>query len=233
METRTCGRCGREYERQPHDDTRDWRRRRFCSRSCATTTRELGRKIPGFAAPGEFFGVNSKLIHGLSANDLFALSRSLARRMGFSESEVDDASGEALLESCRAMIEYDPSRGVKFSTYATAAMKTRLLNYRREVSRRTASVFLVDEEEIIPDVVFVDTKTRTPDLIAQDREAASLAKSALSRLPDGHRDLIVRSVMGGQSDGEVARSIGCSREWARQKIRHAVRLLRGELGAVA
>jgi RNA polymerase sigma-70 factor (ECF subfamily) len=121
---------------------------------------------------------------------------SLARRGSSGESDAEDAAQEIFLDVWRSAGRYDPRLGSEATFVATIARR-RLVDRRRQRSRRPATEELVDATPAQAD-------TMPPELGAE----AALAARALDQLRPEQRQVLILTACHGLSHEEVASSTG-------------------------
>jgi RNA polymerase primary sigma factor len=222
--TGTIRRLSPDEERQLFTQLR-WLRRRAARRGVTLAT---DRTSAGFRRPRNSGEVMSEVARELNslrqelAEAYFKLAVSVARGFANHPHEIDDLVGHASLTLLRAIDLYDVSRGFRFSTYATRALRTELSRY---VVRRRKHELSIDPVRI----------WHRPDRGAGRNSVPPSAYFALEEMLDRldpRERLVVRSRFGmADSPGaetlqSVAKRLGLSRERVRQLERGALAKLR-------
>jgi len=147
----------------------------------------------------------------------------------------DELMAEGMLPLLRAVALFDPSRGYRFSTYATCAVRNHLVRQTRRHQRRLelvvpADPVLIDRhaagrsEEPGSDEAAVAVATRVTRLLATlDSRARRLVGARFGLDGCG----------GPRSFARIGREVGLSRERVRQIVRGSLEQLAGHSGILA
>ncbi len=148
------------------------------------------------------------------------------------------AEAEAYLGMCEAARHYDPTRGVRFATYAFRWLWLAVLNGWRDLQMiRTA------ENGHHPDLKekarhayqlsdhFDRVWPGQVDLDPVQRERVDLVRAAIDLLPPTWADL-VRDRMAGQTLDALGKARGISKEAVRQRLERSMRRMRKALKGI-
>ena len=124
------------------------------------------------------------------------LVNSVLRRFGLQDD--DDAKSVGMMAIVKAARAYDPSRGWRFSTYATTAIRFEIGHY---LKHRKPCEWPADSPTDTPD-------PRDPAFQVADAEQASMIWSAVNRLPRRQRRLILSVYRDGLAIREAGHRIG-------------------------
>ena len=155
----------------------------------------------------------------------FKLAVVVGRRFSHDPNDADDLIGQACLTMIRAVERFDASRGFRFSSYATRAIRSELTRYvTRQRRHGWVSLELTDLAAIR------DTGTRHPELVRRSTTFNAL-EDLLQRL-EKREEHVVRSRFGLQNRPgcftlqRLADEYGVTRERIRQLERRALKKLR-------
>jgi RNA polymerase sigma factor for flagellar operon FliA len=183
-----------------------------------------------------------------------AAARRVARRAGPAV-DVDELVGlgsEGLVQAARS---YDPGRGVPFAAWARLRVRGAMLDGLRaaapgprpvrlgrggaaadpEARRRErfatarAEGLLFDAAEEAEGPVAAAPSDAGPEAVASRRQIRRLVARAVGELPGAEAELVCRHVLGGESLGQAARSLGLGADRAAQLYRRALGRLRAQL----
>jgi len=139
---------------------------------------------------------------------------------------LDELASEGHATLLRAIAKFDPDRGFRFSTYATHALRRRLLNYLRDAQRRrTVTLSWTQEHALIDDRRWTAARERRIEQAMNDIE--QLARQLTSR-----ERYVLRARFGWGREFEprtlqqIADEFGISRERVRQLEARALEKLR-------
>jgi len=168
--------------------------------------------VPGAPLSSQIrsLGISSDaLLHRVASGDQVAvracISRygglvwSLARRIGLSDSETEDAIQEVFTSIWQNAGRYDPSIASETAFVATIARR-RLIDRRRKVGRRPVASVITEE--------ITAGDTPSPGGPAEASEASAKASTALTRLSDEQQRVLRLSVYEGLSHELIARATG-------------------------
>jgi RNA polymerase sigma-70 factor (ECF subfamily) len=127
---------------------------------------------------------------------------SLCRRSGLSTTEAEDVSQEVFLSALDALPRY---RGdCRLTTWFSTLTLRRIVDFRREPARR-----LVPSGDS-SDAGFAtpDTATRSPEASAVTAERDELVRSALDRLPEPARAVLMAYYLGDTPVRDIALTLG-------------------------
>ena len=214
-----------EEERQRFTQLR-WLQRRVARQSVAAGWATIGGSGGGNLPLGRVAGDSWRELRALRqelAEVYFKLAVNIARAFANHPQEIDDLVGHASITLLRAIDLFDVSRGFRFSTYATRALRTELSRY---VLRNRRRVSPIDPRSL----------TRHPDPAAEQRwrdgQAAFHALEEMLNRLEPREMVVVRSRFGmnecpgAETLQAVADRLGVSRERVRQLERQALAKLR-------
>jgi RNA polymerase sigma-70 factor, ECF subfamily len=145
--------------------------------------------------------------------------RGRLRRMGVSDSLVDDAAQDVYQVVCRRIGDFRGEAHVKTWLFAIAQHVAQ--NYRRSARRRSAWIVdgLPDEPETANEVA--GCSPDGPLEVAARREAAALLDKLLAATGDRTRNLFVLVAVQGMTVGQAARALGMNQNTAYTRFRAA------------
>jgi len=214
-ETKPCERCGKLFARGPKQKPGNWRKKRFCSISCA---KDKGRRNlePYPADP----------------RDIVTAARDAVRRCRVPGRFAEDFTQEACVNGYLSLWYYDESLGIGLPAYLAFVMGKRIRRMLAALGKSSEPESVDTGFDGLP-MPLEDHRSPQPDLVAESHERADMVNAAMARMPVQLRDFLRYSAVDDMPDGMVGQMMGFSREWARQKICQAKRLMRSELEAVA
>ncbi len=142
----------------------------------------------------------------------------IARRFVDTDSEAAEVTQEVFLRWLRQFPGFQPR--AKLSTYFYAAARNVALDRRRKDRRLHFSDAI--EATLPPEAV--------PDPVVAAEHSGSL-RIALSRLPDGFREVLLMRVVDGMSVEDVAVALGVAEGTVKSRLARAIELLRQQMGA--
>lgn len=151
---------------------------------------------------------------------------SIGRELSDREFTSEELVSEGCLPLIRAVELFDVSRGLRFSTYATNAVRNHFLRVRMVESRDSRRYMNSDPTALDRQFVGVNSGTA-----ASENENAATTNKLLSRLDQRERS-IVQARFGFRSDGEtrsfsqLGKFLGLSKERARVLTNRALEKLR-------
>lgn len=126
--------------------------------------------------------------------------------------DLDELQGEALLSLVRAGKGYDPSFGVKFSTYACRCIYNHLGKVVRKGGRLTTTS-IEGEKDDTPRFEVADK------VVAQeDYEIDEMVDNAIAHLEEGDREIIKSYFWGDETLEEIGTRMGVTKQWIGQKV---------------
>lgn len=157
-----------------------------------------------------------------------AVARVMRRHPWIDRAELES---EVVWTLARCALRYDPSRGVKFTTYAIRACRQSAADHERRrirafrSSRRLPTVALPD------DVTLTRTARVSPDIVAmliaaEERRAADEAIAGLDERARG----VLLDRFGGRTYAECGARAGVTKDGARRIESRAVAALRNAMG---
>lgn len=154
------------------------------------------------------------------------LARHIASRYA-RDDRHDDYAQEAALGLVQAARVFDPARGVPFGAFARQYVVTRCQRYRR--SDHAIALPRCRNVEPIP---YVDVREdEDPETMLSERQerAARIAWLALAmaKLSTRERMVVERHFLEGETQADIAASIGVSRAAVTQSVAAALRKMRG------
>jgi RNA polymerase primary sigma factor len=160
----------------------------------------------------EAVGVKNQLVR---AN--LRLVVSIAKKHVSSPEELFERISEGNISVMRAVEKFDYTRGFKFSTYATWAIKRNFIRAYGDRMRRIDR-FRTSREELL-DAAVEQRSNPYVELRAQDRREAEVSK-ILDCLTHRERDIIGRRFgLGRMSEGETFKQIGDDFGLSKERIR--------------
>jgi RNA polymerase sigma-B factor len=138
------------------------------------------------------------------------LVRALARRQAGAGEQFDDAVQAGSLALVKASVRFDPSRGVAFATFVSAAVEGAI---RRQLRERSPGVRLPDTADV--------ERPGEHDPLAESDQRVLLA-DGLRALDERERRIVVLRFHADLTEREIAREVGISQA-------HVSRLLDGAL----
>lgn len=163
--------------------------------------------------------------HIAAANVRLAVAA--AKPFAAPEMPVEDLVAAGMPPLIRAVELFDPSRGYRFSTYATHALRNHFLRLRKRRIKRTereaATTPAINEQTIDGEEPVERTLERT--------EMIGVAHAALLQLPERDRYLLtarfgLKPATTPQTLQQIARTVGLSKERVRVLTHRAVDRLR-------
>lgn len=124
---------------------------------------------------------------------------SLARRFTESAADAEDATQEIFLDIWKSAARYDTSMG-KESTFIATIARRRLIDRMRANSRRPATQEYDDTLSVDPETV-----DQNAGAVAVD---VSAAQSALAKLNEKQREIVLMGVVEGMTHSEIATATG-------------------------
>ncbi len=190
----------------------------------------------------EFIAKHERMVHGLAVR----LRSELALR-----GDLDDLIAFGFGGLLEAKARFDPSRGVRFQTFAYHRVRGAMLDGVRkmtEIPRRAHERFLA-EAAVAPTAVPSDLEkasarmsglaeatvlqgrfgTESPEAALARSESVSRLLTALPALSERQRMLIRGFYFEGRSLDHLARELGISRSWASRLHTQALRELRAAI----
>jgi RNA polymerase sigma factor (sigma-70 family) len=165
-------------------------------------------------------------------NDNLALARHVARpfRLRWRQ-QADDITSAAVLGLCEAAASFDPSRGLKFVTFAHRRIRGAVIDHLRSLVpppfARTPDLAptilpLLSETE---DVAVRLIGAEPPEPPGQALEESDDAERLLRRLPPRQQQVLRRLVFDAQNHTAVAAALGLTVQGVSARIRKARELL--------
>lgn len=162
--------------------------------------------------------------------------------------DVDDLIGEGRLAVLKAARDYNPTRGTRFGSYATAKMLGAFLEYARREDHVPRSVRAkIRRGEAVPArmarplslTAFCEQDEEKPILDEEDGPEALACQADERRwlrrqvevLPSREREVIGLAFWGGLSRTAIGKQLGCSESLVYQTLRRAQGRLRGYVSA--
>jgi RNA polymerase sigma factor (sigma-70 family) len=150
------------------------------------------------------------------AASYFPLARALARRFkkawAYGRDEFESAAGLALVEAAQA---YDPSKKVKFATYARRRIIGELRDVQRQLILRGWSGDVEEAPDVLPLVPDVEDfgcvlLTRPDGLVGEQLDSREYLESLMDRLPLKHARAFEQIYVRGLSQLQTAITLGVS-----------------------
>lgn len=148
------------------------------------------------------------------------------RRVGL---EMDDVCQEAMMSAYRAILDYDPTRGVKVQTLMGAYAKTRIINLIRAAAGKARGHGRTVQISALEWFAPVDQSEPVPEHVAREWEAGELTRPLLRWLDEMRPQLaqVVRMVaVEGKTGREVGEALGCSHVTAAKMYRRGIEWMR-------
>lgn len=141
-------------------------------------------------------------------NDLITRNKQLVyycyqrfvKKTTFSITYKDDIISEGFVGLCKAAKLYDPNLNVKFVTYATRLVVTNMLLYIRN-----------NKKNVEKTVVLKDFMT-PPDEATEDTVLLNQVVAYLRQTLSEKNFKIFQMWLGGATQSEIARSVGCTKQ---------------------
>lgn len=167
------------------------------------------------------------------AADYVPLARALSKPLKAALPEArDEFESAALLALVEAAESFDPDRGIRFSTFARHRIRGALRDVQRslvvsgwrdDASNAPCVGHLVPELEQHGRVLGIQ-----PDApVGEDLEQTEAIERWLRRLPPKHAAACRQIYLHGKSQGEAARTLGCSQSRLSYMHREAMAMLNG------
>jgi RNA polymerase sigma factor (sigma-70 family) len=154
-----------------------------------------------------------------------ALVGTLARRMGFSGGELDDAVQDVFVALWRSAQRYDPALATE-KVFVAMIARRRLIDLRRRLGRRAEGVATEVGEEL-------SSGERPAVETLAVRDEGARARAALSELRPEQRRVIELSVIEGLSHQEISDSTGMPLGTVKTHARRGLQRVRELLGLPA
>lgn len=169
----------------------------------------------------------------------------------FTRMEFDDRVQEGSIALAKAVKKYDKTRGTKLSTYATHAIRNRLLQARRCTTLIHIPHYVQGSDNSMPYAPFAKQAAQpisihscdeeTLDILAEDGDEPDPTvvailedvRRAMKNLSEIERAVVVGIEFGGQNSRVVGEKLGISDSVARRHKKNAFDKLRRELAAYA
>ncbi len=153
--------------------------------------------------------------------DNLGLARMVAHNYRNTGVEFEDLEQTARIGLIKAAKAYDPSRGVKFSTYAVPVINNEMNMMLRKMRKNVIAIPL--ETEIVPgeDITIADTLVAAEDVEAEilAKELVQVFCSFLMSLPVKHRIIMSRRILFHEGQAAIAKSVGTSQPQVSRVIR--------------
>lgn len=211
-----------------HDEVRLVRQMNLARFQAARLRQRLGAETPDVAAMDEIERLleRADLIRNRLAIVFGKLTQSIARQFASSRYPLDELVSEGQATLMSAIAKFDPERGFRFSTYATHAVRRRLMRYLQRRQRDRETFVECPHDNLLPDPrrwTFAYEQWLTATLKQAER--------LLCQLPPRDR-YILRSRYGWGREFEcrtlqdIADELGVSRERVRQLEARSLQKLR-------
>lgn len=146
------------------------------------------------------------------------LNYHIARKYLNSGEDVEDLAGIARIGMIKAIKSFDPSKGVKFSTYATRCMTNEILMYFRKEKKHKSNISI--EQPLYYDgegnemklEVLVDSGD---DILGEivEREEIIRLRQAVEQLSGRDRVIIEEKYFKGKTQKQVSELLGLSQSY--------------------
>lgn len=147
--------------------------------------------------------------------DNIKLAYSVARRLAVTIEESEEFPQQAVVIMCRAAQTYDPTKGAKFGTYASNAIRFGLMRSRKKARAATHesldAEFEADEESSLHDVLPCQATDVVRDVAVTDSHA--VLRSLIDTLPPREK-MAVMEFWQGKSSRDVGDILGVSHTYA-------------------
>jgi RNA polymerase sigma-32 factor len=145
----------------------------------------------------------------------------LARRLRANRAAWEDAVAEAMKGAVEAAVRFDPTRGVRFVTYAGHWMRAAVLGVVRDTTEQSAEDLTEREESLASPGNGADEQVNAT-------QVATLVRRITSTLEPRLRSIVESRFLTEEQPtlADVARDLGLSRERARQLELEALEKLR-------
>jgi DNA-directed RNA polymerase specialized sigma subunit len=136
----------------------------------------------------------------------------------------EEIKAHGVAASCRAIREYDPTRGVPFNAFVYQRVMARVLTrHRQEWGYAMRFVSENDEQnvDIRSDVLTNGSDPYNPTVGVTQPPPYEALREAVASLPESHQWLITQLFWHGQTEADLARSLRISRR-AVNKRKHVI-----------
>lgn len=140
----------------------------------------------------------------------------------------EDFHQEAQIGLWKASNAFDPSKNIKFASFAVVCIRNAcLMAIRRNKKYSCSSV--VSFDELLPGMENITYADTIPDPSVGELLAECTIKEALSTLPKKEQ-LILNQLVAGRNQAEIGRELGISQSYVSRIVRQARNKLERELG---
>ncbi len=153
-----------------------------------------------------------------------------AYRMLRDESLAEEVAQEAFSRVVRSPPDLD--RGTKFSTYLYSVARNLCIDElrKRKIRRHLSLDAQGPGEEGRTLMEKMPGNSPSTDAMAMDGELRERIEAAIAEIPESQREVFLLREFAELSFEEVARSVGCSENTAKSRMRYALERLRSLLG---
>ena len=141
--------------------------------------------------------------------------------------DLEDIAQEIFLKVFRVLDRFDPSRGVKFTTWVFTFVRNHCLDLMKKRRLPTTSLTSANDEEGQRDPG--DTGVVTPLRQAESSEIGDKLAAALEQISPEQREVFVMREQQGLDYGEIANRVGVVEGTVKSRLHRARLALRGHL----
>ena len=160
------------------------------------------------------------------------LNYHIARKYLNSGEDVEDLAGIARIGMIKAIKSFDPSNGVKFSTYATRCMTNEILMYFRKEKKHKSNISI--EQPLSYDgegneMKLEDLLDSGDDILGEivEREEIIRLRQAIEQLGGRDRVIIEEMYFKGKTQKQVSELLGLSQSHISRIKKKLLKKLRG------
>jgi RNA polymerase sigma-70 factor, ECF subfamily len=155
---------------------------------------------------------------------------SLARQHSRSRSDAEDAVQDIFVDILGSAGRFDGSRGTE-SGFVAMIARRRLIDLARRRAVRAIESTTEGQRGSDPGATPIDPRAVTRALAVEDMLDAKAVVRAIEALPEGERDVLLLSTLGGRSYSEIAEEKGLPLGTVKTYARRGLQRTRAALGA--